>query len=776
MASTDPVTPEPRRFSIRLPWHLWFGLPAAILIVGIGLRFGLPICQKWVAIRAIERAGGRVNSSNAGPQWLRSWIGQTGMMAFEDVLEINLAFSTRRTDEALSHVARFPTLQTLDLGGSSVTDAGFRAVPALPRLKVINLSGTSVTDSGLGDLTRFENLETVMMAEGITGAGMSKLKELTKLSSLIAPGVTITDAALTDIGELTQLRSLYLGDSQVTDVGLERLQRLANLESLCLEHTHVTDAGLNHLARLTNLRLLDLGGTGITDGGLERLKGLKKLETLWLGGTQVGDAGLKHLAELGSLRQLDVQNTYATGRAISELKAALPTLTVVETPPRGSGIVPRGDQDNAADGATERLHVTPATPVPRLIQELAELSDDDELARMQPEFVIPPRLRFDQGQPAQKASDSPAAAAVREVVRRGTASLPELLRHVDDRKPTKVSIPRLDRYLGSNWYPPRFTFDPTRHPADISATEMGGTPSGAVYALTVGDVCYFVIGQIVNRDLRVVHWRKIVVITSPTMMPALAAAVRADWRGVTPGDHLRSLSLDARRSDTPASAVERLLFYYPEEGEPEVLKLLQRPLYQDSPAIDLVHYGLLPTDDPHEWKRDIDQFRKKFGEAMETDLQLVLDGIVLEQPRAHESAEEAQRRTRARKILTSFYPKFDRDGAGPPTSATYRDQASVVSGLCGRRASEALDAAVYRVFSEGNAAVSRGDVATREFDLLAIACISRLAGGKYDASLREFVEKRIAEIDQLPSSRIDRRMLPEYRTWLDRLTSDPSGE
>jgi hypothetical protein len=71
---------------------------------------------------------------------------------------------------------------------------------------------------------------------------------------------------------------------------------------------------------------------------------------------------------------------------------------------------------------------------------------------------------------------------------------------------------------------------------------------------------------------------------------------------------------------------------------------------------------------------------------------------------------------------------------------------------------------------EANEAASRGEVAMDDFDLLAIACTSRLAGGTYDAPLRDFVGKRIAEIEQLPSSRSERRALDMFRTLQGRLT------
>src|SRR5262245_53069861 len=84
MATTDPMTP-PRR-SIRLPRPLWIGLAtAALVVVGVGLRFGVPIYQQHAAIREIERLGGNLDLRPRGPKWLRNWVSDKRMKPFDVV-------------------------------------------------------------------------------------------------------------------------------------------------------------------------------------------------------------------------------------------------------------------------------------------------------------------------------------------------------------------------------------------------------------------------------------------------------------------------------------------------------------------------------------------------------------------------------------------------------------------------------------------------------------------------------------------------------------------
>jgi len=71
MAHTDSVTPEPRRFSIRLPRPLWIAMATfAVVVVTVGLRLGVPIYRQQVAVREIELLGGTVRTLPRGPEWL----------------------------------------------------------------------------------------------------------------------------------------------------------------------------------------------------------------------------------------------------------------------------------------------------------------------------------------------------------------------------------------------------------------------------------------------------------------------------------------------------------------------------------------------------------------------------------------------------------------------------------------------------------------------------------------------------------------------------------
>ncbi|MGB3687764.1 MAG: leucine-rich repeat domain-containing protein [Jannaschia helgolandensis] len=106
------------------------------------------------------------------------------------------------------------------------------------------------------------------------------------------------------IADLTNLQTLFLGNTQVTD--LSPIASLTNLQRLSLGNTQVTD--LSHIADLTNLHLLDLDNTQVAD--LSPIAGLTNLQLLSLNNTQVTD--LSPIADLTNLQRLDLDNTQVT--------------------------------------------------------------------------------------------------------------------------------------------------------------------------------------------------------------------------------------------------------------------------------------------------------------------------------------------------------------------------------------------------------------------------------------------------------------------------------
>jgi hypothetical protein len=176
-----------------------------------------------------------------------------------------------------------------------------------------------------------------------------------------------------------------------------------------------------------------------------------------------------------------------------------------------------------------------------------------------------------------------------ELVRRGPVALPELIKHLDDRRLTKLEVGNKPsgRQVGVDAFMFMFfsdEYDP-RVPRWFSEEEWKTGPQPMQrnfegrYTVKVGDVCYVLIGQIVNRRLLAVRYQPSagLVVNSAIEAPVLVERVRNDW-GNADADYLRqSLLEDIHATNHPKRispaeytrrfvnpALERLRFYFPD--------------------------------------------------------------------------------------------------------------------------------------------------------------------------------------------------------------------
>jgi tetratricopeptide (TPR) repeat protein len=165
--------------------------------------------------------------------------------------------------------------------------------------------------------------------------------------------------------------------------------------------------------------------------------------------------------------------------------------------------------------------------------------------------------------------------AMRELVRRGVAALPVLIQHLDDRRATKIVFDTPPFKLMGRDYDPRKPVSPK----NVVLKDRNYTSSD--YTVKIADVCYVLIGQIVNRNLVAVRYQDTVrhharqvspltsalVVNSPIEEPTLIARVKSDWDGLDGRSHEESLVSDIkiqRNQPRVKAALQRLRYYYPE--------------------------------------------------------------------------------------------------------------------------------------------------------------------------------------------------------------------
>jgi hypothetical protein len=182
---------------------------------------------------------------------------------------------------------------------------------------------------------------------------------------------------------------------------------------------------------------------------------------------------------------------------------------------------------------------------------------------------------------------------MRELVRRGPIALPELVRHVNDKRPTKLEVGNKDSDQSTHqvgvdyfwWTAFGEEYDPRLRNV-LTEEDLKSQPRKSDlpewknfqgrYTVKVGDVCYVLIGQIVSRHLLAVRYQPSagLVVNSPIETPALAEKVRKDW-GDADAEMLKaSLLADIRVKNDQKGfnqslyainpALQRLRLYFPD--------------------------------------------------------------------------------------------------------------------------------------------------------------------------------------------------------------------
>ena len=221
----------------------------------------------------------------------------------------------------------YPMGVAVSRGKARVTDAGLQALSQLP-LESLNLQGLPISDAGLVHLKPCRTLKYIELGETrVTTAGIRQNLGAHADLNLILRATPVKDADLKAFAGWAELKSLMLESEGITAAGLAHLADLPKLETLELCSAQLTVSAVKALNSLKKLKRLDLRSSALDDVGLKALCGLqnlRQLEYLSLEGTQVTDAGLVSLKQLPALKEVRLYNTPVTVAGIASVKAGLP--------------------------------------------------------------------------------------------------------------------------------------------------------------------------------------------------------------------------------------------------------------------------------------------------------------------------------------------------------------------------------------------------------------------------------------------------------------------
>lgn len=282
-------------------------------------------------------------------------------------------------DEALLEISRIPSLQTLSLRNTQVTDDGMPALLTLGGLRTLRLRGPKISDASLEFVKALSSLRTLELHDtAVTDSGVNDLLKELPLAELNIVGTRATAAAarelrirhprtqlyhsnedeLKRLGAIVQrdrtgkLQSMYSGyawldrrfkdqfNSRFRDEAMLRLAGEPQIKMVSLPHTFITDAGMQHLAGLSELSVLNLHASGATDAGLVHIAGCSNLRSLALDFAHVEDDGLRHLTGLTSLSNLSLSNTLLTNVGLQHVGkiSSLTSLNLYRMPVTDAGL------------------------------------------------------------------------------------------------------------------------------------------------------------------------------------------------------------------------------------------------------------------------------------------------------------------------------------------------------------------------------------------------------------------------------------------------------
>ncbi len=346
------------------------------------------------------------------------------------------------------------------------------------------------------------------------------------------------------------------------------------------------------------------------------------------------------------------------------------------------------------------------------------------------------------GSPSPKESEY-----LKLIVTRGADAIPFLVQHLDDKRSTKIEP--VSGIMWTAWddeydYNGRSRSEAPKGVNRDSFTEKyRDNPRN--HQITVGDLCFVALGQIVNRNFSATRYQPTLglIISSPTYSNTLLNVIKKDYSGMTQDDHRQQLINDFLYPDWEFrrnGAVIRLAFYYPEIVDDLLIKQLRIPTFNLVHVADFVHNVLYRSQSPEKLTQQFHEYEANYGLAGKDGILLQLfddldTQIADEEGRLYSPLET---KYNARNILVQLFGYKD---TVLPQDKPYIDfwadteLARLLESLANNNMiTSAVFQEVYHIFSS-----------IEDNDTLALACIKVLQGNEYDDELIAYCKRRIGK-------------------------------
>ncbi len=335
------------------------------------------------------------------------------------------------------------------------------------------------------------------------------------------------------------------------------------------------------------------------------------------------------------------------------------------------------------------------------------------------------------------------SAVMRELVQRGAVAVPLLVNHLRDNRPTRIIIrhplgkggPFLGRGMG--WLNP-----------------LGGTNSPDSYTLTVGDLCYVALGQIINRDHLVAFYipSGIVGLHSIASAPEEIASLTKEWSNLTRARHRAFLIREARKAlddETRIGACKRLAYYYPDALEALALELLALPITDKEDLLD-GYTAIMRAKDTKERRRLFREFIADHGQAGRQALLRELFQMLQSDEEEPEILKDKDAPDVIRPVLVDLF------GYGPKLRSADRPDFMTVIAVSAR--TTLIGEALIHDDSPKVDRVIRDLLRSTKDDELALKCMDRLVGRGFDADIERYCKRRLPLLEGQDKEAFEQQM------------------
>lgn len=156
-----------------------------------------------------------------GPDWLRTAIGVSWWQKRVEPIEGIYLNETTMDDGDASIILRFPSVRTLELSGTSISDEALLHVSDWKELSSVDLSRTAVGAKGTRVLSRLKALRTLRLSgcKHVNDAAVEELVVSSTLEEVWLDGTGITNSGLARLMDAAQLRRVIVHSTAVTSEG-----------------------------------------------------------------------------------------------------------------------------------------------------------------------------------------------------------------------------------------------------------------------------------------------------------------------------------------------------------------------------------------------------------------------------------------------------------------------------------------------------------------------------------------------------------------------------